>query len=249
MAFNPRTLLSIAFASLVIGEVMALFFGVDMISVPVYKLFHLSQMVFLIFTGWIVYRSVSRTRTRNHLTETDHTRIALLVAIGLVFSFIGDIVNSNLIDLTQATGIKPQVLLSVPVFAIAHILYIRSFILLSAFNVPKRTWTILLVIWPLLAIALWKAIVNPASSLMVILSFPYAFMVTLMALASLRVPLAWGKVGTLAAVGGFLFLLSDSLIGWTLGRQGSFLLSQVIWFTYFAAQILILRSVLIPVPA
>ncbi|MBL8021027.1 MAG: lysoplasmalogenase [Leptospirales bacterium] len=220
-----------------------------MISVTVYRIFHLAQMIFLIFTGWIVYKFVTGTRTRTHITETDHTKIAVLVLVGLIFSFIGDSINSNLIDLTRATGIKQQVLLSVPVFAVAHILYIRSFILLSRFNVQKRTWIILLLIWPLFSVGLWKAIVNPASSLMVALSFPYAFMVALMALSSLRVPLAWGRVGLPTAVGGFLFLLSDSLIGWSLGREGSFMLSQIIWSTYFAAQILILRSVLIPVSA
>ncbi|MCE9600282.1 MAG: lysoplasmalogenase [Spirochaetia bacterium] len=247
MAFNPRSLISIAFASLITAEFVALFFGAEMISLSVYRVYHLAQMIFLIFAGWIVYRTVVKTRTRTHITETDHARIARFVLIGLVFSFIGDVINSKLIDLTSVTGIKQQVLLSIPVFAIAHILYIRSFLILSSFNVSKRTRIILLVLWPVLSVILWKSIVNPASALMVILSFPYAFMVTLMALTSLRVPLAWGSIGYPTAVGGFLFLLSDSLIGWVLGREGSFAISQVIWFTYFAAQILILRAVLIPV--
>jgi hypothetical protein len=229
--------LVVAFLILAGGELVAFVLGPSGFPDSIFRFFHLGQMVLLIVASFFV-RAQLAARSAMELSEAAWNRAATLIQIGLVFSFVGDIINSGLIDLRSI--LKPQVLISIPFFATAHILYIRSYFIQTAF-LSSRT-IFLWVLWPFCAFALWKAVVDPSNTLIAALSLPYSFMVSLMAISSIRMPMKYGLPGFTVTFGAFLFLLSDALIGWSITREHTRELSQVIWSTYYTAQILILRS-------
>lgn len=206
-----------------------------------YRSFHLLQMFFLIVLAELAFaRLPSGSLWRS---------VSRLVLIGLCFSFVGDLINSFLFDLSFI--LQPQTLLSAIPFAIAHFLYIAVFWRLGRQGdaaLSKTGIVLTLLAWPLLALGLWSLIVDTsAGPVLKWLSFGYAHMVVLMALTSLWPLKAWGKIAWVAAAGGLTFLLSDSFFGaWLVEAQGRPLwVSQTIWTTYFLAQLAIAHVPLI----
>ncbi len=197
-----------------------------------YRVLHLAQMLMLIVVAYLA--------GRNRPAEPLWSSTRWLILAGLLFSFGGDLINSFLFDLSHI--IEPQTLLSIVPFAIAHCLYITCFWRLgragpSPFPTPLILFT--LFAWPILAASLWLVLVDyEAGPLLKWLSLGYAHMVVLMALVSLWPLKALGLKAWVAAAGGLIFLLSDSVFGaWlTEGRDRPLWTSQVIWVTYFLAQ-------------
>ena len=70
----------------------------------------------------------------------------------------------------------------------------------------------------------------------------YAFVVTLMAVASFWVYHAWGRAALFVPIGGILFAFSDAVIGYYLLRPGGYFSGMAIWLMYFSAQLLIMHS-------
>jgi len=245
MRLTYDSLAKVAAISMILGESFVLWFGADRIPVGWFDLFHVLQIALLVVACHLL---------RKDLTQLEPARIpksvssvtGRLVQIGLIFSLIGDFANSGLIDFRSLIGLDPPVLFSVPFFAIAHILYIRGYFAATSHKSGGRYRTITLIAWPFVAAMLWRLLIEPRASLLTYLSFPYAFLVSLMALTSLWIPIVWGRAGLLTAVGGFLFLTSDSLIAVSLSRPVSNGVHQIIWITYFIAQSLILRTLLLP---
>lgn len=206
-----------------------------------YRIFHLLQMITLILVTWLAYKSLPR--------EQPWKAAVILVFTGLCFSLAGDVINSFLIDLSFI--IQPQTLLSAIPFAIAHFLYIGSFWIISRSGeqrVSSQWMAATFLVWPLLAFGLWQVLVDSsAGPVLKWLSFAYAHMVVLMALTSLWPLKALGKVAWVAAAGGFIFLLSDSIFGAWLaeGQDRPLWVSQAIWTTYFLAQLAIAHVPLI----
>jgi hypothetical protein len=211
-----------------------------------YKGFHLIQMVLVIGISFMIRKEVMSASAGSHTKTGRWVKVPVLVLTGLVFSFIGDFINSALIDFTFI--LKPQAMLSIPFFTIAHVLYVIAFYFLSyrpgaENSVTKKQMTIGLVIWPVIGICLWLLVIPvEADSLIKYLSLFYALVVTLMAVASFWPYLAFGRSALYVPVGGILFALSDGIIGYTLLRPGGFYVGMVIWTTYFTAQLLIMHS-------
>ncbi|GEM_PF-1805251 len=207
---------------------------------PVYRFFHLTQMVVLILLAGLSYRKIG---------DAFWQGISHLVLLGLSVSLVGDIINSFLVDLSFI--LQPQTLLSAVPFAIAHLLYITVFWKLgrgSESSTPMPLLLMTVIAWPPLAVVLWLILVDSsAGSILKWLSFAYAHVVVLMALASLWPLRAWGRAAWVAAAGGFVFLISDAFFGAWLaeGRDRPLWVSQFIWITYFLAQLLLLHVPLI----
>lgn len=222
-------------------------------AMQAYRLIHLGEMVVLI----MIVAMATGLRDR----------VALLVVAGLLLSLIGDVVNSLLFDLSHI--LRPQALLSIPPFAAAHLCYIAAFIIVlrspaqSVFNSEAERserpqagaeesrgfladgplpWGRVLMIWPVLALALWWLIIDRgAAPLLLQLSLGYALVVILMGLMALMLGLRVGGKAWIPAAGGLVFVLSDGILGLYLldGPNRPLLASQAIWITYFLAQGLI----------
>lgn len=171
-------------------------------------------------------------------------RVARLVITGLLLSFAGDLVNSFLFDLGFL--LEPQTLLSIPPFVAAHLCYIAAFvILLRRASGELQPWGRVLLAWPVLALVLWWLVIDRnAPPLLLKLSVGYAFVVTLMGLMALLLGMRLRHAAWAPAIGGLMFVLSDSIFGSFLldGPQRPVLVSQAIWVTYFLAQVLISRA-------
>lgn len=202
-------------------------------AMRVYRVLHLLEMaalIVLVLRGFRLDTAVSR-----------------LIALGLVFSLGGDFINSFLVDLSHV--IAPQTLLSIPPFVFAHLCYIAAFALLlnrAAERRPGRgAWLGLLIAWPMLALGLWKLLIDPAApALLLKLSFGYACVVVLMGLVAVLLGARLGRVAWWPALGGIAFVLSDGLIGHFLldGPARPLWASQAIWISYFSAQCLICQA-------
>ena len=205
--------------------------------VAVYRALHLLEMVALIalVVGTIGPRSA----------------VSRLIGLGLMCSLIGDFINSHLLSLEHV--IRPQTLLSIPPFTLAHLAYMAAFVRLlraAGERAPSRASVIgLLLVWPWVAVGLWSWMIHDdAPERLRQLSLAYAFVVTLMGLLALMLGARLGHAARLPAIGGVLFVVSDSLIGLFLldGPARPLWASQAIWISYFAAQCLIAQAGTIP---
>lgn len=240
------------FISLVISETMAYLaksYWNDVLETS-WRIIHLLQMLALI--ALLLYEGNKINKKSNPESHT----IYILIITGLLFSFVGDGINSYLVDLTFI--IPNQTILSALPFSIAHILYIRSNYVIShhyisdksqAYFPIKKVRLATLVLWPVIAVVFWSLLISDsAPKILKYISFGYAFMVGLMALSSVWVLNRLGKDGIIIFLGGIVFLCSDSMIGYFLldGPNRPFWASQVIWITYYIAQLFIAHSPFVP---
>ncbi len=253
---NPLIKANMFFALLILGAEIAVFLtpGMDYLHGKGYPIFHLSQMAALIFLTYLTHRKISESPEIRYLDRETWKRISFFIRLALVSSLAGDLINSELFYLGFI--IEPQKLISILPFAFAHYLYIRAFILMTpepdASGKPghiakKRIW-ITVILAPIAAVALWNAVISDhASQLIKILSFPYALIVSLMMLAAVQMPIVWKKEGMRIALGGWLFVISDSLIALYIIEPRSLIVTQTIWISYILAQILIASSLFLAV--
>jgi uncharacterized membrane protein YhhN len=198
-------------------------------AMTAYRILHLAEMLALIaLVG---------------LESAGRGRVARLVLAGLLLSFVGDVINSHLLDLSSI--LQPQTLLSIPPFAAAHLCYIAAFVaIIRGASTQPLPWAPFTVLGPMLALGLWWLLIDrSAPPLLLKLSLGYAFVVTLMGLTALLLGLRLGGHAWLPAVGGLVFVVSDAILGSYLldGPQRPLLASQAIWATYFLAQGLVSR--------
>lgn len=207
----------------------------DAAGMGAYRIVHLVEMLLLIvLVAWQFRLSSVESR---------------LILAGLLLSFGGDLVNSYLFNLSIL--LKPQTLLSIPLFVLAHLCYIACFLRLLRWPPPGQPavhgwqWLLALALWPVLALGLWQVVIDPAAPpLLVKLSLGYAFVVMLMGVVAVLLGFVHGRRALLPALGGVSFVLSDCLFGIYLldGPTRPVLASQAIWLSYFFAQVLISRS-------
>ncbi len=238
---TSRPLVVLLIVSLLVAESLTWLYAHRFAEFEVaYRVFHLMQMLLLIVAAALACRQVE---------AKPWLALRWLILAGLVFSFGGDVINSFLFDLSHI--IEPQTLLSVVPFTIAHCLYITVFWRLGRGGQQPLYGALVvltLLIWPVLAASLWLILVDyEAGPLLKWLSLGYAHMVVLMALLSLWPLKSLGLKAWMTAAGGLIFLLSDSFFGaWlTAGQARPLWVSQVVWVTYFLAQLCIMHVPLI----
>ncbi|MDZ7268225.1 MAG: lysoplasmalogenase [candidate division KSB1 bacterium] len=224
------------------GELPALF--LPPAAMVIHRLFHLLQMLWLIALGFAIRHEIGHAAVFSpRLSRAEWQRVASLLVCGALLSFVGDVINAGVIDLTAL--LQPQTLLSIPPFAAAHGCYLAAFMLLSRAPLQGSTRLrgLTLAAVPLLAIGVWSCVIPADAPRLVIgASLAYSFVLAAMVAGSLWVAWAWGRSGGSVALGGVLFLLSDALLGYYLLRERPFWAGQLIWSTYMLAQLLIQRS-------
>jgi hypothetical protein len=171
------------------------------------------------------------------LTPADTTVIGVLIAVGMLLGFLGDLFMAKLIP------VKEPVLGGIGAFGLGHIAYIVALWLLgeqSGLNAPQAQWGALMALW-LIGVACWYLVVfRPGARTMLHwAALPYTLLLS--STAGLAVGLALQSPAfILLAVGAVLFLLSDLLLAAQLFNNLYFrLIGDIVWFLYGPGQMLI----------
>ncbi len=193
------------------------------------KPLRLSTSWILVVCAWIIFLASSTFRTP-----------ALLIALGMTFGAIGDLVLADVIPLPQ------RMISGIVVFSIGHLCYIAGFSQTAralGLNDPfsESLWWVLFVI---MAAFLWFFLIyNPTKSRVLnIGSLFYGWLIAIMAGTATALALSDPRF-TLTAIGGVLFLISDIILGnRELRDRNWFLVHEVVWVLYIAGQALIVLT-------
>lgn len=160
------------------------------------------------------------------------SKYKILIVIGILFSLAGDIFLMLPSD---------QFLIGLICFLITHICYIVAFLLASRFGRPSWPYVLL----ALIAIAIFELVSRGIDAKMKLPVAIYAAALSLMTAQALarRLQLKT-KSSELAAIGAFLFLISDTTLAYDRFVTGLIAAHAIILSTYYAAQLLIALSAL-----
>ena len=196
------------------------------------KPLRLSTSWILSACAWIIFATSTTLRTP-----------ALLIALGMTFGAIGDLVLAEVIPLP-----KPMIG-GIVVFAIGHLCYVAGFSQTAQvlnLNDPFAG-SLVWVLFVIVAAFLWFFLIyNPAKSRVLnIGSLIYGWLIAIMAGTATALALSDPRF-TLTAVGGVLFLISDIILGnRELRDNGWFLVHDVVWIIYITGQALIVLTPLL----
>lgn len=171
---------------------------------------------------------------------------ALLVAVGMAFGFLGDLLLS---------GVLPggsRFIAGLISFAIGHVFYITAMVRFAAaagLTSAAPRWGSL-VVWLLIAVVAWYWVVwrgavvsGIAPGIVHWLALPYAILLATTTAVAMSLAIQDGRFIPLA-IGATLFLLSDLILAGGRFSGLSFpLIGDVIWLTYGPAQMLIVYSI------
>lgn len=187
------------------------------------KPLRLSTSWILVACAWIIWSANTTLRTP-----------ALLIALGMTFGALGDLVLADVLPLPK------RMISGIIVFSIGHLCYI------AAFSQTARTLglndpfagSILWAAFVIVAALLWFFLIyNPAKSRVLNMgSLFYGWLIAIMAGTATALAMADSRF-TLTAIGGMLFLISDIILGnRELRDHGWFLVHDVVWVLYIAGQ-------------
>jgi uncharacterized membrane protein YhhN len=193
------------------------------------KPLRLSTSWILAACAWIIFA-----------TSTTLRAPALLIALGMTFGAIGDLVLADVLPLPK------RMISGIIVFSIGHLCYIAGFVQTASvlgLNDPL-TGSLLWVAFVIVAAFLWFFLIyNPAKSRVLnIGSLCYGWLIAIMAGTATALALSDPRF-TLTAIGGVLFLISDIILGnRELRDHGWFLVHDVVWVVYITGQALIVLT-------
>jgi uncharacterized membrane protein YhhN len=193
------------------------------------KPLRLSTSWILVACAWIIYAASYTQRAP-----------ALLIALGMTFGGLGDLVLADVIPLPK------RMISGIIVFSIGHLCYIAGFSQTAhvlGLNDPFAG-SLVWVVFVIVAALLWFFLIyNPAKSRVLnIGSLIYGWLIAIMAGTATALALSDPRF-TLTAIGGVLFLISDIILGnRELRDNGWFLVHDVIWVLYIAGQALIVLT-------
>ncbi|CAG0934526.1 hypothetical protein TFLX_03529 [Thermoflexales bacterium] len=193
------------------------------------KSLRLSTSLIVVACAWIIFSATTTLRLP-----------ALLIALGMTFGALGDLVLAEVIPLPK------RMISGIIIFAIGHLCYIAGFSQVArtlGLNDPF-TGSLLWVVFVIVAAALWFFLVyNPAKSRVLnIGSLFYGWLIAVMAGTATALALSDPRF-TLTAIGGVLFLISDIILGNRELRDNAwFLVHDVIWVLYITGQALIVLT-------
>ncbi|HEX9035830.1 MAG TPA: lysoplasmalogenase [Ktedonobacterales bacterium] len=177
------------------------------------------------------------------LRATPLGRFALLIAFGMSLGLLGDLILAQVIPFPQ------HVLGGIAAFGLGHIAYLAAAIGLArkfGLAAPGPLWS-MLALWLAIGAAGWYLVVFRGQDPTVIVwaALPYALLLATVVGIFTGAALQ-SSVVTPAAIGAFLFLVSDLILASHLFAGRSFpLIGDVIWLTYGPGQALIVGSVAI----
>ncbi len=193
------------------------------------KPLRLSTSWILAMCAWIICATSTSLRTP-----------ALLMALGMTFGAIGDLVLAEVIRTP-----KPMIA-GILVFALGHICYIIGFVQVAQtlrLNDPF-SGSLLWVLFVIVAAFLWFFLIyNPVKSRVLNLgALFYGWLIAIMAGTATALALSDPRF-TLTAIGGVLFFISDMILGnRELRDNGWFLVHDVVWVLYITGQALIVLT-------
>jgi uncharacterized membrane protein YhhN len=163
------------------------------------KPLRLSTSLILVACAWIIFSTSTTLRTP-----------ALLIALGMTFGALGDLVLADVIPLPK------RMISGIVVFSIGHLCYIAGFsqtARLLGLSDPF-TESLLWVVFVIVAAFLWFFLIyNPAKSRVLNLgALFYGWLIAMMAGTAAALALSDPRF-TLTAIGGALFLISDIILG------------------------------------
>lgn len=202
-----------------------------------WRVVHLIQMLLLM--GWLA--------VANRQLSPEFKRCGQGLMFALVLSFIGDVINSRLIDLSFI--VDPQIFLSIIPFAATQLIYALLF-WQAAKTSPRilQYKRISLILWPIITLLLWSNLLaDGMPTVLVAATLGYASMVLLMLVTSSWLWRAWGSAGLPLLLGALIFVSSDATIGFNIsqGHSPAGWSAHYIWASYIVAQCLIIRLGLI----
>ena len=193
------------------------------------KPLRLSTSWILVACAWIIFSVSSTLRTS-----------ALLIALGMTFGALGDLVLADVIPLPK------RMISGIIVFSIGHLCYIAGFSQTARALGLRDPFTesILWAAFVIVAALLWFFLIyNPAKSRVLnIGSLFYGGLIAIMAGTATALALADLRF-TLTAIGGVLFLISDIILGNRELRDNDwFLVHDVVWVLYITGQAFIVLT-------
>lgn len=165
---------------------------------------------------------------------------ALLVFVGMVFGFLGDLVMAKVIRTPN------RVIFGMLSFGVGHLCYIAAFLGLGQL-LGRESAASLAVTWLVYGVVsalLWYTLIRqPAKGRALnVATLVYALLLASMGAAAMALAVQDLRLLPLA-LGGLLFIASDMFVGSELMRGTSFRsIGDVIWTTYTVAQMLIVYS-------
>lgn len=175
--------------------------------------------------------------------DSDWHQLALFVAVGMSFGFLGDLFMAGILSLGD------RVIAGISAFGLGHIAYIAGLVHFgNRFDMsdPTKRWGALAV-WLFIAALAWFYVVYRGAEkpeVVHYIALPYALL--LAATAGFATGLALHSSGTflVLAVGGALFLTSDLILAAQIFNDLHFrLIGDVVWLTYGPGQMLIVFAV------
>jgi uncharacterized membrane protein YhhN len=229
---NPaNTIVLLGYAAIPIILIVAFIFGhynPDRTRRTI-KPLRLSTSWMLVACAWIIFATSTALRSP-----------ALLIALGMTFGALGDLVLADVIPLPK------RMISGIIVFSIGHLCYIAGFTQVAnawGLNNPL-TGSLLWVAFVIVAAFLWFFLIySPAKSRVLnIGSLLYGWLIAIMAGTATALALSDPRF-TFTAIGGVLFLISDIILGnRELRDNGWFLVHDVVWIIYITGQALIVLT-------
>ena len=232
---NPAdTIVFLGYAAIPVILIVAFIFGrynADRTRRTI-KPLRLSTSWILVVCAWIIWAASTTLRAP-----------ALLIALGMTFGALGDLVLADVIPLPK------RMISGIVVFSIGHLCYIAGFSRTASvlgLNDPFAG-SLLWAVFVIVAVFLWFFLIyNPAKSRVLnIGSLVYGWLIAIMAGTAAALALSDPRF-TLTAIGGVLFLISDIVLGnRELRDNGWFLVHDVVWVLYITGQALIVLTPLL----
>jgi hypothetical protein len=175
--------------------------------------------------------------------DSDWQQLALFIAIGMSFGFLGDLFMAGLIPIGENA-----VLGGIGAFGIGHIAYIIGLVGHGndyGLDDSTKRWGAL-VVWLIIGAVMWFLVVYRGAKereFVHMAALPYALLLAATTAFATGLALQSGTF-TLLAVGGALFLLSDLILAAQLFNELHFrAIGDVVWLIYGPGQMLIVYAV------
>lgn len=170
-------------------------------------------------------------------TERSRRPVAVLMAFGMSFGFLGDCAMAGHFDMFPSPVIGGMLF-----FGIGHLAYIFAALLARRhYQLPANSrWWLAILFWQIVGIAVWIFVVNSSEKHLPLHIPALAYGALLAATAGVTTAMALlDRRFVWVALGAMLFLFSDGVIAWEMFQGSTPMLRFLVWATYGPGQMLI----------